>query len=339
MSKEKLLLIGDHFILPGLMRAKLGSIADSYEIVEAFTPFPLEPFSQIAEVHEASGSEEQMIEALQGVSICIAHHAPLTQRILRHAPDLRLFVVCRGGPVNVNVKAATEQGVTIAYTPGRNAAATAEHTIAMILCAIRGIAQADAALREGKWKGDYTWQTAGFELETATAGLVGYGAIGHLVARALRGFGTRVLVYDPFAKIGADECVEQVSLEDLLARSNIVSLHARDTPQSRGMIGRQQIAQLQRGSVIVNCARGSLLDYDALAEALRSGHLFAAAADVFPQEPIPRDSPLLSLKNFVMTPHIAGGTRQAAEKAATIAAEEVVRYISGQPLRFCANPK
>lgn len=339
MSKEKLLLIGDHFILPSLMRAKLGSIADNYEIVEASTPFPLEPFSQIAEVHEASGSEEQMIEALQGVSICIAHHAPLTQRILHLSPDLRLFVVCRGGPVNVNVKAATEQGVTIAYTPGRNAAATAEHTIAMILCAIRGVAPADAALREGKWKGDYTWQTAGFELEAATVGLVGYGAIGHLVARALQGFGAKVLVYDPFAKISMDENVEQVSLEDLLARSNILSLHARDTPQSRGMIGRRQIAQLQRGSVVVNCARGSLLDYDALAEALGSGHLFAAAADVFPQEPIPRDSPLLSLKNFVMTPHIAGGTRQAAEKAATIAAEEVARYISGKPLRFCANPK
>jgi D-3-phosphoglycerate dehydrogenase len=339
MSKEKILLIGDHFILPCLMRSKLGSIADSYEVVEASTPFPFEPFSQIAEVHEASGSEVQMIEALKGVSICIAHHAPLTERILRHTPDLRLFVVCRGGPVNVNIKAATEHGVTIAYTPGRNAAATAEHTIAMMLCAIRGISQADAAIRKGQWKGDYTWETAGFELETATAGLVGYGAIGRRVARGLRGFGTRVLAYDPFAKIAADEDVEQVSLDDLLARSNILSLHARDTPQSRGIIGRQQIARLQRGSVIVNCARGTLLDYDALADALRSGHLFAAAADVFPHEPLPPDSSLLSLKNLVMTPHIAGGTRQAAEKAATIAAEEVARYLSGQPLRYCANPK
>ncbi len=338
MSKEKLLLIGDHFILPSLMRSRLGPIADSYEIVEASTPFPLERFREIAEVHEASGSEEQMIEALQGVSICIAHHAPLTERVLRHVPDLRLFVVCRGGPVNVNVEAATRQGVTVTYTPGRNAAATAEHTIAMILCAIRGISQADAAIRDGEWKGNYTWQTAGFELETATVGLVGYGAIGRLVARSLRGFGTRVLVYDPFAKIEPHEKIEQTSLEDLLSRSNILSLHARDTPQSRGIIGRKQISQLQPGSVIVNCARGSLLDYDALAEALRSGHLFAAAADVFPEEPIPSSSPLLSLTNFVMTPHIAGGTRQAAEKAATIAAEEVARYLSGQPLRFCANP-
>src|SRR5882757_7407219 len=113
MSKEKLLLIGDHFILTSLMRAKLGPIADRYEIVEASTPFPIEPFGDIAEVHEASGSEEQMIDVLQGISICIAHHAPLTERILRHAPDLRLFVVCRGGPVNVNIDAATQHGVTV----------------------------------------------------------------------------------------------------------------------------------------------------------------------------------------------------------------------------------
>jgi D-3-phosphoglycerate dehydrogenase len=339
MPKEKLLLIGDHFISPSLMRSKLGSTADHCEIVEASTPFPLEPFRQIAEVHEASGSEEQMIEVLKGVSICIAHHAPLTERVLRQSPELRLFVVCRGGPVNVKVTAATEQGVTVAYTPGRNAAATAEHTIAMLLCALRGIPQSDADLRRGEWKGDYTWDTAGFELESATAGIIGYGAIGRRVARCLRGFGTKVMVYDPLAKVLPQDDGEQVSLDDLLTHANILSLHARDTPQSRGMIGPKQIALLKKGSIVVNCARGSLLDYDALAEALRTGHLFAAAADVFPEEPLPRDSPLLTLRNFIMTPHIAGGTRQAAEKAAAIAAEEVKRYLSGLPLRFCANPK
>ena len=96
---------------------------------------------------------------------------------------------------------------------------------------------------------------------------------------------------------------------------------------------------MPRGSVLVNCARGALLDYDALADALRSGHLFAAAADVFPMEPLPSDSPLLGLQNFVMTPHLAGGTRKAAEKAATIAAEEVRRFLTGEPLRYCANPE
>lgn len=338
MTKKKLLVVGDHFIQPELMRSKLGSIASRYEMVEASTPFPLEPFRQIAEVHEASGSEEQMIEALDGVSICIAHHAPLTERILRHATALRLFVVCRGGPVNVNITAATRQGVLVAYTPGRNAVATAEHTVAMILSAIRGISRCDAGIRRGEWKGDYTWDTASIELGSATIGLIGYGAIGHLVARYLHGFGAKVIVYDPYATVNPRGRVEQISLDELLSRSNIVSLHARDTEESRGIIGRDQIARLQRGSVVVNCARGSLLDYDALADALRSGHLSAAAADVFPQEPIPADSPLLSLPNFIMTPHIAGGTRQAAERAAALAAKEVMRFRTGRALLHCANP-
>ena len=119
MHKGKLLIVGDHFIPPELMRLKLGETAAGFDVVEATTPFPLEPFRDIAEVKEASGSEEQMIDALRDVSICVVHHAPLTERVLTHAPNLRLFVGCRGGPVNVNVGAATRSGVTIAYTPAR----------------------------------------------------------------------------------------------------------------------------------------------------------------------------------------------------------------------------
>lgn len=339
MSKEKLLVVGDHFILPDLMRSSLGDLADRFEIVEASTPFPLEPFRDIAEVREASGSEEQMIEVLKNVSICIAHHAPLTRRVIENAPDLKLFIVCRGGPVNVNLAAATEHGIVVAYTPARNAAATAEHTVAMILSAIRAIPSTDAALRGGHWKGDYTWETAGFELETATVGLIGYGAIGHIVARILKGFGATVLVYDPYAKISSEGLIQQVELNELLERSNVVSLHARETPESRGILGAEQFARMQRGSVVVNCARGSLMDYDAVADALRTGHLFAAAADVFVAEPLPPDSPLLQLPNFILTPHIAGGTRQAAVKATRIAAEELRQYLEGGLLRYCANPE
>lgn len=337
MPQDKLLLIGDHFISSELMFEKLGPLAQQFDIVQARTPFPLEPFRDIAEVREASGSEEQMMDLLADVSFCIAHHAPLTERTLAAAPDLKLFVVCRGGPVNVNVAAATQHGVAIAYTPARNAAATAEHTVALLLSALRGIPAADGAMRQGEWKGDYTYESAGFELETSTVGLIGYGAIGRRVAQILRGFGAQILVYDPYAVAGSDGA-EAVSLNDLLARADVVSLHARETPESKGILGREQFAKLRRGAVVVNCARGALMDYDALTEALQSGHLFAAAADVFAVEPIPADSPLLKLPNFIMTPHIAGGTRQAAEKAATIAAEQLRLYLAREPLQFCANP-
>ena len=334
---QKLLLIGDHFISPETMRGKLGALENQFAIIEAMTPFPLEPFRDIADVREASGSEQEMIELLQGVSIGIAHHAPLTRRIIESAPDLRLFIVCRGGPVNVNLAAAAEHGIVVGYTPARNAAATAEHTVAMLLSALRGIPAADAAIREGRWNGNYTYATAPFELESATVGLIGYGAIGRIVARILRGFGARVVIYDPFASISADEQVQQMSLDDLLGCANVVSLHARETEASRGILGREQIARMQRGSVVVNCARGSLMDYGAVDNALRSGHLFAAAADVFPQEPLPADAPWLALPNFICTPHLAGGTRQAAEKAATIAAEELALYLQAKPMRYVAR--
>jgi D-3-phosphoglycerate dehydrogenase len=337
---QKLLAIGDHFITPSLMRASITArVGDRVEIQEASTPFPLEPFRNIAEVKEASGSEEQMIELLRGVSLCVAHHAPLTEKIVKASPELRLFVVCRGGPVNVNLRAATGAGVLIGFTPGRNATATAEFSVAMALAALRRIPATDSGIRKGEWPGNYTFDTAGFELEGSTCGVIGFGEIGRRVACILQGFGASVLVYDPYADVSEEQHVEKVSLPELLRRSRLVSLHARETAETRGLIGRNEIATMPKGSVLVNCARGGLLDYAALEEALRSGHLFAAAADVFPEEPLPPQSSLLTLRNFVLTPHIAGGSRQAAEKACRIAAEEVERFLTGEPLRFCANPR
>ena len=338
-SKPRLLLMGDHFIPAELMRSKLGNLSASLDISQSSTPFPMEPFRSIAEVHEASGSEEQMIEVLAGVSLCIAHHAPFTERVMNHAQELEFVVICRGGPVNVNLQAATARGITVSYTPARNAAATGEHTIAMMLCALRGIPAADAGIRRGEWKGDYTYRSAGFELGSATVGLIGYGAIGRMVAAILRGFGAKVLVYDPHTRIDMDDDVLSVSLEELLKHSQVVSLHARETNETRGILGKEQIAILPKGAVVINCARGGLMDYDAVAEALDRGHLFAAAADVFPVEPLPADSPLRKLPNFIMTPHVAGGTRQAAEKAANIATEELRRYMTQEPLLYCANPE
>jgi D-3-phosphoglycerate dehydrogenase / 2-oxoglutarate reductase len=340
VTNDSFLVVGDHFIQAELMRVSLQhALGREVLVQEASTPFPLEPCHPVAEVREASGSELQMIDALRGVSICIAHHAPITERVIAASPALKLCIICRGGPVNVNVAAATAAGIAIGYTPGRNATATAEFTVASALAALRGIPAADAGIRAGEWPGDYTYESAGFELEGSVCGLVGYGAIGSKVARILRGFGAHVLVYDPYSAIPSQEGVEVTTLNDLLRRSRLVSLHARETPETCGLIGEEQIALMPRGSILVNCARGALLDYRALERALRSGHLFAAAADVFSDEPIPPGSSLLELPNLILTPHVAGGTRVAAEKAARIAAEEVARYVSGEPMLFCANPE
>jgi D-3-phosphoglycerate dehydrogenase len=337
----RILAAGDHFVLPSLLvEALYAELKDEPEFRELMLPWPIVPFGRVAEVEEASGTEEEIINALQGVQICVTQMAPLTQKVLNACPDLELFAVSRGGPVNANIAAATEHSVAVCYAPGRNAAATAEHTVGLMLAAMRRIPETDAALHKGEWMGDYyVYDKCGLELEDITVGLVGYGAIGSRVARILNSFGSHVLVYDPYVKAEAVAGVaEKVELNELLSRSRVISLHARVTPETEGMIGREQIAALPKGSVIVNCARGALLDYDAVCDALETGHLWGAAFDVFPEEPVPPDSRLLRTANIIMTPHIAGASRETAQKAARIVAAEVGRYVRGEPLAYCTNP-
>ncbi|MGS2615485.1 2-hydroxyacid dehydrogenase [Micromonospora sp. LZ34] len=337
----RLLAAGDHFVLNRLLvDAVRAEVPDGLDIRQLTLPWPVEPFGPVAEVHEASGTEDELIEALRGVRICVTQMAPITRKVLEAAPDLELVCVSRGGPVNVNLEAATERGVAVCSAPGRNAAATAEHTVAMILAAIRRIASTHQDLLHGTWRGDYyRYDSVGPELGGSRVGLVGFGAIGSRVARILHAFGARVLVHDPY--VTADQVngiAELTSLDDLLLRSHIVSLHARVTPETTGMIRAAQLAAMPAGSVIVNCARGALLDYDAVCDALDAGHLFGAAFDVFPEEPIPAGSRLLSTPNIVLTPHLAGASKETAANAARIVAGEVGRYLRGEPLRYCANP-
>jgi D-3-phosphoglycerate dehydrogenase len=236
----------------------------------------------------------------------------------------------RGGPVNVNVPAAVNRGIIVASTPGRNAVAAAEHAVALTMGALRNLPRLQRTLEQGEWRSDlYAYDECGAELDGSTVGLVGYGAIGQRVARVMLAFGAHVLVADPFIDI-APEGIELVELDDLLRRSDVVSLHARLTDQTRGMIGADQIALMPRGAVLVNTARGGLLDYDATVDALESGQLGAAAFDVFPSEPVPPGSRLLTAPNVVMTPHLAGATRQTAHRAGSIAAEAVAAYLAGK---------
>jgi len=299
-------------------------------------PWPNVPFAPVAEVDEASGSEGEMIAAIGDVEICVTQMAPFTRRVIEAANALKLICVTRGGPVNVNLDAARERGIAVCPAPGRNAAATAEHTMTLLLAALRNIPARHAEILAGQWRSDYYgYNQVGFEIGGSTAGLIGYGAVGRLVARMLRGFGATVLAYDPFAAIDpSDGVIQENNLNRLLAASKIVSIHARLTKETRGMIGAAQIAALPRGGVLVNAARGALLDYDAVCDALESGQLAAAAFDVFPEEPLPAGSRLRATPNVVMTPHLAGATKETALRAARIAASQVAAYVAGQPLPF-----
>lgn len=334
------LAAGDHFVLTRLLVDALhAEVPGGLAISELTLPWPVEPFGRVGDVSEASGTEEQMIAALAGARVCVTQMAPLTRRVLEASPDLELFCVGRGGPVNADLQAATDHGVIVCSAPGRNATATAEHTLGMVLAAVRRIPQTHSELTAGQWRGDYyRYEAVGPELDGSTVGLVGYGAIGARVARLLAAFGAHVLVTDPYLDAVELPGAELVGLDELLTRSHVVTLHARATDETQGMIGRSQIGSMRSGSVLVNCARGALVDHDALCDALDTGHLFAAALDVFDEEPVPPHSRLLRTPNLTMTPHLAGASRQTAANAAQITAGEVGRWLRGEPCLHRANP-
>ncbi|MDK0519468.1 2-hydroxyacid dehydrogenase [Streptomyces sp. ML-6] len=335
----RILLAGDHFVRNSLLAEALDRAlgTDSPDtgtrLTELTLPWPLEPFGRVAEVDEASDVEDALIAALDGIEVCVTQMAPFTERVLAAAPDLRLVVVCRGGPVNVNVAAARARGVRVCFAPGRNAAATAEFTVGLILSALRRIPQSHHSLAvDGLWDAShYTYEHCGPELEDTPVGLIGYGAVGSRVARVLAAFGAEVEVYDPYVR-GDVHGVRAPSLEALLARSQVLTLHARLTPENRHLIGARELALLPRGAVLVNAARGGLLDTEALCDALDSGQLQAAALDTYEQEPPPATSRLFRTPHLLMTPHVAGASRAVAQKAARIAAAEVARHVRGEPL-------
>ena len=326
----RVLVAGDHFVTNELVIAALRDrIGAGFDPRTLTLPWPLHPFGPVAEVDEASGDEDELIAALSGVEVAVTQMAPFTARVLAAADTLRLVVVCRGGPVNVNLEAAAAAGVEVRTTPGRNAVAAAEHTIALMLAALRQIPDRHAGVRAGEWRSDlYALDQVGGELAGSTVGLVGYGAIGRRVGRILSAFDARVLVHDPYADPASLDGATAVDLPELLERSTVLSLHARLTPETAGMIGAAELSRLPRGAVLVNTARGGLLDYDAVADALESGTLGAAAFDVFDAEPLPADSRLRTAPRVVLTPHLAGATRQTAERAASQAADAVAGFLA-----------
>ena len=230
--------------------------------------------------------------------------------------------------------------MAVTFAPGRNAAATAEYTVGMILAALRRIADTHRSLVGGEWKQSfYAYDEVGLEIGGSTVGLVGYGAIGSRVAGILRAFGADVLVHDPFVEPDAlGEGVRKVELAELLERSRMVTLHARLTEETAGLIGAGEIAAMPAGSAIVNCARGGLLDYDALCDALDSGHLLAAGLDVFPEEPIPTGRACCARRTSCSHRTWPAPADRPPRTPARLVAAEVGRLWRGEPLAHVANP-
>jgi len=338
----RILCAGDRFISPALcvstLRKEIGEAAYSIDVSD----WPDEPFRDNAEIREWCGDEGRIAALVSNVDIFVTHIAPISERVLNAANDLRLIATPRGGPVNVNVAAATARGIPIAHLPGRNARAVAEFAVAALISGQRNIVDAATRLRNGDWAGHfYRYEETGTELASQTVGLIGLGEVGRRVAVLLRGFGTKVLAYDPYVDrdVAIEAGAEAVGFSELLRRSDAVSVHARLTAETRGMFGTAAFSTMRPGAYFVNTARGEIVDEVALNDALESGHLAGAALDVYAPEPPDSGNPLLRRHNVIATPHIAGASTQVAERAARRIAAEVGRFLRGEPLQACLNPE
>lgn len=259
------------------------------------------------------------------------------------AAGQRLLVISQFavGVDNIDVEVATARGIPVGHTPGVLTDATADMTFALLMAAARRIPEGIEKVRAGGWR---TWEPLGLlgaEVWGATLGIVGLGRIGTAVARRARGFAMQILYHDPLRKpdLEAELGLEYADLDALLAQADFVSLHCPLIPETHHFIGEQALRRMKPTAILVNAARGPVVDTDALVQALREGWIAAAALDVTDPEPLPPDHPLLNLPNCIVVPHLGSGTVTARERMALMAAENLSAGLRGERLPYCANPE
>ncbi len=282
-------------------------------------------------------TEGELCELLPGYeALIVRSQTRVTAGAIRDAGRLRVIARAGVGVDNIDVEAATRRGILVLNAPESSTIAAAEHTIAMLLALVRHIPQARAALAEGMWARE---RFLGIELAGKTLGIAGLGKIGSEVARRALAFGMRVLAYDPYVteerarRLG----VELGTWEEVLAECDVLTLHVPLAPDTRALVGAAELAAMKPGALLINCARGGLVDEAALLDALDRGALGGAALDVFAQEPPPPDHPLLAHPRVIATPHLGGSTREAQRSIALDIAEQVLAALRGEPVHGAVN--
>ena len=298
----------------------------------------VEILKQVADVDVNTGLEKDALINCIGEyeGLVVRSATKVTADVIAAAERLRIIGRAGVGVDNIDVPAATQRGIVVVNSPEGNTIAVAELTMALLLSMSRNIPAADASVKAGRWeRGKYE----GVEVYGKTIGIVGLGKIGREVAKRAQVFGMKVIACDPYmsADVAKKLGVEMKCLDDLLAASDYISFHLPKNKETEGMIGAREIERMKTGVRIINTARGGIIDEAALAEGLKSGKIAAAAVDVFSQEPITPDNPLLGVENIITTPHLGASTAEAQSKVAVDVAEQMVDFFRGLPPRASVN--
>ena len=330
----KCLAIADLFINKAMMAAGLSALRDKGIDVEVreWSHASVEKLQEDNLRVEQEGAEAvalpaALLQDADDVEILITQFAPVNTAVPDRLPKLKYIGVLRGGVENVNQQVALARGIEVMNTPGRNARSVAECTVGMMLAEMRNIARSHDALRDKFWRKDSPNHQAIPELGGKVVGLVGLGHIAQLVAGFLSAFGTEIIFYDKY--VSGHERYEKVdTLDELVTRADVVSLHARMTPETENLINAHHFGLMKSSAIIVNTARSGLINERDLIDALQTGKIMGAALDTFDDEPLPDDSAFYLLNNVTITPHIAGSTLDAFSNSPKLFAEILLKKLS-----------
>ena len=341
----RILIAGDSFCPSEAFRAAFAGLAERHDVrfidvVDDPGWVPASPSER--KLKEYMGTPAQLIEALDGADALMVQGAAVTDAVLAASPKLKLVGCARGGPVNVDLAAASALGIPVVTSPGKNADAVAELTLAFMIMLARRLPEVLRHVEGGGEFGHDNYEGAhwfGHDLAGHVLGLVGFGQVGRRVAVRAQAFGMSVIVFDPFVAADAIEGAgcRSVDLPTLLASADMISLHARASADNRGLIGRAEVAAMKPGAYVINTARDLLVDEAALVDGLRSGHLAGVALDVVSPSPDTGRHPLLAFPNVVIATHIGGATHETLHHGAEMLAAETERLIAGEPLVNVAN--
>ncbi len=313
-----------------------------YELKEEYEGWDHKP--EYKRIKEYSGNPLEVANLAKDTEILVVQFSPVSERVFEAAKNLKLVACNRSTPVNIDVQAATNKNIPVINSPGRNADSVADFTMGLILAEIRHIARSFEAVRNGTYPASTeNWRKSIPELREKTIGIVGFGKIGSKVAERAKGFGMKIIGYDPFVpkETMRNYDAEKVDLNTLLKTADFVTIHMRLTPQTTHLIGEKELALMKKTAFLINTSRGEVIDENALYNALMEKNIAGAALDVFVNEPIYKDpnNKFIHLSNITLTPHIAGPSDDMFYRGACILTEDIARFLRGEKMENVLNPE